>query len=245
MTRTLIYGRDAELEQVRNLVSGRNSFLLYGPAGVGKTLLLTRLIEEIGDMLYCEESSSGQSVFRRLLTELFAKKSDFTLHALGRGGPDAIRSKSAVSARGIVAEALGEREYWIVLDHLKSPSQSFASAVKDVCCWSKTPLLAVARSAHMEDVGFLLPMFPGRSEKYELRNFDSSAARKFALRTAQEVQLQAANREDVLEKIVHYSKGNPGAIRTMLQMAVNPKYVIQQHVKLSPLYIDFRLQWET
>jgi len=29
----------------------------------------------------------------------------------------------------------------------------------------------------------------------------------------------------------------------MLQMAVSSKYVAQQHIKLSPLYIDFRLSW--
>jgi len=27
-------------------------------------------------------------------------------------------------------------------------------------------------------------------------------------------------------------------------MAASPKYVTQQHVKLSPLYIDFRLRWD-
>jgi Dynamin family len=86
---------------------------------------------------------------------------------------------------------------------------------------------------------------PGRSEKYELRNFDPGTARDFALRTAQEMQLHAVNQEDVTAKIVRFSKGNPGAIRTMLQMAADPKYVVQQHVKLSPLYIDFRLQWGT
>jgi hypothetical protein len=44
--------------------------------------------------------------------------------------------------------------------------------------------------------------------------------------------------------IVQYSKGNPGAIIAMLRMAVSPKYVAQDHVKLSPLYIDFRLSWD-
>jgi len=86
-------------------------------------------------------------------------------------------------------------------------------------------------------------MFFEHSEKYQLRNFDPKTARQFALETAQQMQLQAANREDVIEKIVRYSKGNPEAIRTMIQMAASPKYAAQKHVKLSPLYIDFRLRW--
>jgi len=147
-----------------------------------------------------------------------------------------------VSVRGIVTEALRQGCYWIVLDHLKSPSQSFATALKDVCSWTGTPVIAVARSAHMEDAGFLLPMFSEHSDKYQLQNFDPKTASQLALE-AQRMQLQAANREDVIERIVRYSKGNPGAIRTMIQMAASPKYVAQQHVKLSPLYIDFRLRW--
>ncbi len=243
MSPAAIYGRDAELEQLRQLVFRRRSFLLHGPAGVGKTLLLKHLAGEVPEMLYCDESSSSQLVFRRLAAELFARKDRHVLQACGTGGLNAIKDKSAVSIRGIVADALREAKCWIVLDHLKSPSQSFATSVKEVCNWTATPLIAVARSAHMEDVGFLLLMFSDRSEKYALRNFDSDTARKFAVRTAQEMHLNAANRDEAIQQIVHYSKGSPGAIIAMLHMAASPKYVTQQHVKLSPLYIDFRLRW--
>jgi AAA+ ATPase superfamily predicted ATPase len=243
MNPTAIYGRNTELEQLRQLVSGRRSFLLHGPAGVGKTLLLKHLAGEVPEMVYCDESRSSQTVFRKLAAELFAKKNHHVVKACGAGGLNAITSKSAVSIRGIVTEGLHEGNHWMVLDHLQSPSQSFAAAVKDACSWTATPLIAVARSAHMEDAGFLLPMFSDRSEKYALRNFDSDTAKDFAERTAQEMQLNAANRDEAVGKIVYYGKGNPGAIVAMLRMATNPKYMAQQRVKLSPLYIDFRLRW--
>ena len=243
MSPAAIYGRDVELEQLCQLVSRRRSFLLHGPEGVGKTLLLKHLAGGEAGMLYCCESPSSQTVFRVLAAELFAKKNPHVVKACGTSGLTAIRDKSAVSIRGIVADGLREASHWIVLDHLQSPSQSFAASLKDVCNWTATPLIAVARSAHMEDVGFLLPMFSDRSEKYALRNFDSDTAREFAVRTAQQMHLNAANRDEAIQKIVHYSKGSPGAIIAMLHMAASPKYVTQQHVKLSPLYIDFRLRW--
>jgi hypothetical protein len=243
MSPTAIYGRDAELEQLRQLVSRRRSFLLHGSAGVGKTLLMKHLAGEVPEMVYCDESSSSQTVFRSLAAGLSARKNRYVLKACGTSGLNAINDKSAVAIRGIVTEALRGASHWIVLDHLKSSSQSFAASLKDVCNWTATPLIAVARSAHMEDVGFLLSMFSDRSEKYALRNFDSETATEFAVLTAQEMHLNAANRAEAIQKIVHYSKGSPGAIVAMLQMAANPKYVAQEHVKLSPLYIDFRLSW--
>ncbi|HXY14566.1 MAG TPA: ATP-binding protein [Terriglobales bacterium] len=237
-----IYGRDLELAQLRALLACRNSFLLFGAAGVGKTLLVSRLLAEVDDALYCEEATGGLFVFREILAQLLFKENAYAIRACRARGSNVLARKSAVAVRGIVARALRESNYWLVLDHVKSPSQAFAAAIHEICS-TNTSLLVVARSAHMEDVGFLLPMFCERSARYELRNFDSSTARQFAEGVARELQLQAANQEDVIEKVLRYSKGNPGAIRAMLEMALNPRYVAQQHIKFSPLYIDFRLKW--
>jgi AAA ATPase domain len=243
MNATAIYGRDAELEQLRQLLFRHRSFLLHGPAGVGKTLLLKHLAGEIAGVLYCRYSLSSHTVFRALAAELLAKKNRRVVKACGTSGENSIKSKSAVSLRGIVTEALHEGSYWIALDHVQSPSQSFAAALKDVCSRTATPVVAVARSAHMEDTGFLLPMFSDRSDKYALRNFAPDTSKEFAAQIARGMPLNAVNREELIHKIVLYSKGNPGAIVAMLRMALNPKYIAQQHVKTSSLYIDFRLSW--
>jgi AAA ATPase-like protein len=243
MSPAAIYGRHVELEQLRRMLARRRSFLLHGPAGVGKTLLMKHLVGEAPELVYCDESSSSQTVFRKLAVELFARKNRHIIQTCGPAGLGAIRSKSAVTLRGIVTEAMREGAACLVIDHLRCPSQSFAVALRDLCHRTGCRLIAVARSAHMEDVGFLLPMFSDRSERFALRNFDLNTARAFATGIAQEMQLDAANRDEATEKIVQYSKGNPGAIVAMLQMAASQMYIAHQHVKLSPLYIDFRLKW--
>ena len=185
----------------------------------------------------------SQSVFRTLATALFAGQNRPLVKSCGKKGWNALKDKSAVSLRGMVTDALREKGYWAVLDHARSPSQSYSNGIKDVCSLSDTPLIAVARSPHMEDVGFLLPMFSNRSGRFALRNFDPHTAKQFAAQVANTTHLQALNRDEAIRKIVGFSKGNPGAIIRMLQMAASPKYVAQEHVKLSPLSIDFRLSW--
>jgi hypothetical protein len=236
-----IYGRELELNDLRKRLLQRRSFLLHGPGGVGKTLLLRKLAAEIPGCIYCGESTTTLGVFRELASQLFACHNQRVRKACGRIGVAEIKNKSAVSLRGIVAEALLESPYCIVLDHLKCPSQSFSAALREVCRPTDGSLVAAARSAHMEDVGFLLSAFPDRSDKFALHNFDPSTAREFALLTAQEIKLEISNRDEAMEKIVRFSVGNPGAIRAMLEMARSPKYLAQQHLKLAPLYIDFRL----
>ncbi|MGA7755406.1 MAG: ATP-binding protein [Candidatus Sulfotelmatobacter sp.] len=241
MTLVPIFGRTLELQDLQQMFSNGRSFLVHGPAGVGKTLLVKHLEPEIPQMLYCRDSSSGQIAFRSLLAALFAKKNQRVMKVFGANSENAIGQKSAVAVRGIVDDALQEGRYWILLDHVQSPSQSFSGALKDLSNRTETPIVAVVRSAHMEDAGFLLPMFSDRSQKYSLRNFDPATATEFAAQVCREVQLHALNRDEVIEKIVAYSKGNPGAIVAMLQMATRSKYAAREHVKLAPLYIDFRL----
>jgi hypothetical protein len=43
--------------------------------------------------------------------------------------------------------------------------------------------------------------------------------------------------------MVKSSEGNPGAILRMIAMARQSKYRNDDHIKWSPLYIDFLMEW--
>jgi hypothetical protein len=150
-------------------------------------------------------------------------------------------TKSAVSLKGIVMDALREGEYSILLDHIKRPSYSFASAVREVMGWGSTPVSAVARSIHMEDTGFLQPLYGDRSQKCEIRNFDDSTAEQFARERINRSGLSGTTISEFVDKVLEFSGGNPGAIIALIDMATCPKYRSEEHIKISPLYIDFRM----
>ena len=149
-----------------------------------------------------------------------------------------------MNLKGVVLEALHEGHYRLALDHLNRPSTGFAAVIREVLGWADTPVIAVARSAHMEDVGFLQAFYPDRRDRFEVRNFEPGVAERFAREMVRRAGLSAENMNDFLQRVLDFSQGNPGAIVAMVEMAGHPKYRTEDHIKVAPLYIDFRLNWK-
>jgi DNA polymerase III delta prime subunit len=232
-------GRQEELQTLKQRLLKRKPFLLHGPAGVGKTLLIRSLLPQVPAVLYCENSVTTQVAFRSMAEALLELRDQRVLMSCrNRSG---VQAKSALSLKGIVMDALREGNYCIVMDHLNRPSQSFAAAVREIIGWCSTPVVAVARSSHMEDAGFLQPLYSDRAEKHELKNLESAAAERFAHEIVRRAGLSASNLSEFLAKVLEFTEGNPGAILSMLQMAKYPKYRTDENIKITPLYIDFRM----
>lgn len=238
-----IFDREEELAALRQRLSKCRSLLVHGPAGVGKTLLIRSLLPDLPLLIYSSESTTIHVVFRTIAAELLRRGSERIRKAAGSRGVEGLNAKSAISLKGVVRDALREAEYCLVLDHVQRPSTAFAAVIRDLIVGCETPIVAVARSAHMEDVGFLHSIFGDRPDRYELRNFKPEVASAFARTSSERVGLNAANLNEFLDRAVELSDGNPGAILAMLNMALQPRYRLQESIKTAPLYIDFRINW--
>jgi hypothetical protein len=243
MKPTAILFRADERNQLRRKLASGRGFLLFGPAGVGKSLLLNAVLPEFKETIYSDSSGSIQAVFKQTALDLLRRGDPVLIRSCGRSRSEALKQKSAASLKGVVIEALRQGRYRLVLDHLQSPSHAFAAAAREITGWADTPIIGIARSVHMEDVGQLHPFWPDKSERFELRNLTFDMARAFANEVAARDGLNAENLSEFLERVVQSSTGNPGAILAMVKMAAQPKYRADQHIKIAPLYIDFRLGW--
>src|SRR5215469_9251974 len=136
---------------------------------------------------------------------------------------------------------LEQLPYVVILDHMQRPSQTLTASIRELMLDCSVPVVSVSRSDHMEDAGFVLPLYPDRSDRMSVQNFDSQAAQQFAHWCARKERLEAANLDQFLETTAKQSKGNPGAIKRMIQMAKLPKYVSAGQIKSALLYIDFRI----
>jgi hypothetical protein len=238
-----LFGRRKELDELIRRFSTRESFVLYGVSGTGKTFLLHHVTGASPNVLYCPDSSAAQLVFQSLATGLLMARDHYARRSLHNGRT--LRNKSTIALRGIVLTSLREGSYRIVLDHLRAPAAGLASDIRDIMFYGGTPVVAVSRSPHMEDLGFLAPLFVLGSERMELPTFSRGETAKFACEVAQRMHLAAMNLTDFLERIVTLSQGSPGAIIAMVQMAARSKYRSDGYIKTSPLYIDFRLAWHS
>lgn len=236
-----LFRRRKELEELRQRLSNREPFVLHGLSGVGKTFLLRHVIGAFPNVLYCPDSSTGQLVFHDLVTALLAARDRRVRRSIHN--PSRLRNKSTMTLRGIALEALREGRYTIVLDHLQGPGAGFSSDIRDIMFYGGTPVVAVGRSPHMEDLGFLTPMFVVRSDQMGVQPFGRVETAIFANDIAERTHLTATNLADFLDRIATLSHGSPGAVMAMVQMATRSKYRIGGHIKTSPLYIDFRLAW--
>jgi DNA polymerase III delta prime subunit len=244
MNPDFIFGREHELQSLAKRLAARRPLLVYGPTGVGKTLLITAVLRGLPDFLYSPDSTTINAVFRSIAQRLWDLRAAPLVKSFGKPGANAIKTKSALNLKGVLRDALHDGKYCLVLDHIRRPSYSFAATVRELMGWCNTPVITIARSAHMEDTGFLQALYPDRADRFELKNFDAETAEHFALEAARRSGLSAQNMSDFVERVLEYSQGNPGAIVAMLDMAKHPQYRSHDRIKITPLYIDFRLNWK-
>ncbi len=240
VARPAIFDRVEENEQLRQRVAERRSFLLHGPAGVGKTLLLSSVVPDFPNILYSSQNPTPQALYRNLAELLLAAGHPVFAKSCANGLLS-LQAKTAVSMKGLMRDALWNSKYLVVLDHLMRPSQSLAASIRELMLNWSVPVVAVSRSTHMEDVGFVLPLFPDRTEKFGVRNFDPDTAHLFATTYAERKGLIAENLAPFLDRVVEYGDGNPGAMLKMIHLAKDPKYSHGNQIKIAPLYIDYKI----
>lgn len=224
--------RSEELARLQANAEKRKSMLVFGPQGVGKTRLLHTFVRRQPLALYVPHARSPREMIQALVEALRAmKRRECRL-------PESAAELSTSSMKGAVRRALDEYPFVLVLDHLAGPSRTVTGLVKEFSDYDQRPIIFAARTPHMEDIGALQSMCADRSERLELKNLPAALALKFARQEAMRLGLEAVNLEATLHSVVKWSAGNPGGILSMLQMALLPKYRMDNQVKAHVLYLD-------
>src|ERR1035438_4216943 len=182
-----IVERTEELARLQAQAQRRKSMLIFGPEAVGKTRLLRTFNETQPLALFAAQVESPRELLSALIEELrrVAKP--------GISLPANWASLGSGSLKGIVQRALDQHPFLLVLDHLAGPSRVVTGLIKDLNYFDRTPVIFVARTPHMEDIGTLQPMCAGKTERLELKEFLPPIALEFAKREASRTGLGYRN----------------------------------------------------
>lgn len=227
--------RTEELARLQAQALRRKPMLIFGAEGVGKTRLLENFLKTKPLALHVPKTQLPREVLLSLARELRRTAQP------GISLPPDASSLATGSLKGIVQKALDKAPFLLALDHLCGPSRIVAGLIKDLNYYGRTPVVMVARSPHMEDIGALQPMCARREERLEIKDFPPPVALEFVRHEANRTGLEGTNLDEVLRSMVEWSNGNPAGIIQMVRMAHLPRYRVDDQIKVHILYIDYRM----
>ncbi|HLH36178.1 MAG TPA: hypothetical protein VKX41_16015 [Alloacidobacterium sp.] len=227
--------RTEEMVRLQAHAEKRKSLLIFGSEVVGKTRLLRAFLKTQPLALFVPRVDSPREILLTLIAEL---------RRVGKRGVDLPPNPQSISSsglKGIVQRALDVHPFSLAIDQISGPSRVATGLIKDLNYFDRTPVIFVARTPHMEDIGALRPMCARSSERLEVKEFAPQIAMEFVRWEARKTDLWASNLEEVLKLFAESSKGNPGAIVQMVKMAQFPRYRAGDQIKGHVLYLDYRM----
>lgn len=236
-----LIGFASERHRLIEAFRNRQSLLITGPAGSGKTTLIDAALKDVHpnrDIICLTYSSNLHRFLIDLARALLATGRDDS-RQWARAGPDTekwLAQQTSVHLKGLLWSSLEAEPAILVLDGIDGASFPMYRFLQRLYFAPGLAMIASARGP--ASLGALSRLFwdPRRIlQLHPLNHPESDQLFAFAVR---HFELEHLNLDDFREKVLDAAEGNPGQIVEMCRMASNPVYVSGKHIKFAPLRID-------
>ena len=241
--------REREARQLLAAIRQRESLLICGPAGIGKTALVSRVLSGLEPdlaqrSLYVSGASGLQPLLRQLLERLHLARDQTLrrqLHAERGRQADFrgwLKAQSSSRLRGSLYRALGGENYWIFLDHICVLTHAMGKVLKEIMRMRNTPVYFMARGLRTGEIGPLAEVYWSAQRRLFLDPLPEPAARELLEGCIRRLALQRLDLEGFRGDALQLSGRNPGAIVRMCTLAAEPRYRNGSKIKTRLMYVD-------
>lgn len=245
--------RKSESRRLENAILERQSLMISGPAGIGKTALVAKVIASLpaglaGRCLEIPGAKDLPDLLRQLVRRLYEAEDPNLARQLRSEGVSArgfaawLKKLSTGRLKGTAYRTLERGDYRIVLDHLPRLTKAVAKVVKELFWMRNTPVYLLIRDAGERHLDPLYNFFYwGDRERLALPPLPAQAAAELLESCIGRFGLARLDLSDFREKVLDLSQQVPGAIVKMCMLAADPRYQYASRIKIKSVYIDYLL----
>jgi GTPase SAR1 family protein len=247
----VFFDREGEALRLQEAILKRQSLVVCGPAGIGKTALLLKVIGGLpGELaercLYLAGFRDLQDLLRQLIRALYEVKDSNLRQQLHAEGVTVLtfenwlKALSSSRLRGILYRTVERGEYRVFLDHVPPLTRAVAKVIKELFWMRNTPVYLLVRDATESRINeFNRFFYWGDRERLPLQPLPAEAAAELLESCIGQFGLSQFDIVDFREETLDLSKRVPGAIVKMCALAADPRYRYGSRIKTKALYIDY------
>lgn len=243
--------RERESRRIEEALRKKESLIICGAAGIGKTALVQNVMRGLGpgrvnQILYLGAFKDLRDLLRGLLKVIYQANNPGLrkeLHSHGVSGMhlDAwLKSLSTSRLKGTLYRAVETSDYRVVLDHVPPLTRPIAKVIKQLFWMCNTPVYLLVRDDVEYEIVRLIHFFYwGDHQRLSLGPLPSHFARELLENCIDALDMTSFELEDFREELLELSKCIPGAIVKMCALAADPRYQYGSRIKTKLVHIDY------
>ena len=236
----------AERHRLEEAIKKKESVLIIGPAGSGKTALIQAALgglPKTQGIIHIQYAANLHRLLMELTRSLFAAKHRKLLER-ARPGADAdkwLSHQTSIHLKGLLWTALKVEPRTIILDGIDRGSFPMYRFLQRLYFADGMTIVAAARNT--ASLGALSRLFWDPARMIHLRPLNNADAEHLFDVATDHFRLRHLDLEEFREKVLESAQGNPGQIIAMCKLAADPLYVSGKHIKFAPLRIDVLMRF--
>jgi energy-coupling factor transporter ATP-binding protein EcfA2 len=241
-----LLGFSRELDRLKHAFAKRESLLIIGAAGAGKTALIQTAIAQLPNPreIVAIRYSANPHTLLVDLTRSLLLRGHRELAKRAKPGVNIekwLAAQTSVHLKGLLWTSLESEPRILVLDGIEGASFPMYRFLQRLYFARGTAIIAAAGDPAA--LGALGRLFWDPRSMIHIPPLSHADAEQLFDLAVKKFGLEQLDVNEFREKVLESARGNPGQIIEMCRLAANPHYLNGRHILFAPLRIDVMMRF--